>query len=274
MTGGTTSPELPDWIPTPARSVYLSLTSNGRYNEYPSLQIHLDTFFKSPILSDFWRHLSSVSMSQSQLDVIVNYVISNLDLAPSAGHATRDRPDKKTAIRDAQKRADKLRLSAAAAARNLARQLESIKEMSYAGPLRAFSPVQLLRLGLEKTEQSDLSNRFDEFLERTPSRAVFWEFMSGAPANYGFSSTPELLKTLADELDSFPNVTAVFENDPQLSSTKSSYRDFVRGLHCALMDFENRFGIQIKLRQKDWSSLVKVFFNLDINHRHLSGILN
>lgn len=274
MTGGTTSPELPDWIPTPARSVYLSLTSNGRYNEYPSLQIHLETFFKSPILSDFWRHLSSVFMSQSQWYVIVNYVISNLYMVSSKGRATRDRPDNKTAIRDDQKRADKLRASAANAARDLARQLESIKAMSYAGPRRAWSPVQLLRLGLEKTEQTDLGDRFDEFLERTPSRAGFWEFISGAPKNYGFSSTPELLKTLADELDSFPNITAVFENDPQLNSTQSSYRDFVRGLHCALMDYKKVFGIEIKLRQSDWSSLVKAFFNLDIDHRHLRGILN
>lgn len=260
---------LPEWIPCNAQLAYASQNHGGRTQFQKDSLLKL---FTSPLLEDFWNHLSGIQMDKMSWSLFLNHIISPLAFLNPGGTATRDKPDRKIKVRDNQKKADRVRKDAASTARKLANQMREILELSFDAPINAWSVTRLVRMVLYKREQQELLQRFDEFLDTRPWNGVVYDRNVFLPDLHpDFPSTPVLLDALADALDLFPHHETLFNGYPELASAKSSPLDFVRGLEFWLRRYRDQ-GIEINLRPKDWVKLIKVFFDRDIDHRHLKAI--
>ncbi|UCV09146.1 hypothetical protein [Dechloromonas denitrificans] len=253
-----TSEYLPKWIPWQGHFVLETITSNGGFST-PRLAEATQILFSAGSLEPIWRVLSQLSLGLDGWGYLIRSIINSLDCAPERGkRATRDAPDEKIRVLEQQKHADKLLKKTASTARELAKLLYELEENGGQVPGETYSGLALIQSAIESNGMSRACCKkpFETFKRQLSSYAR------------GYFPPPILiLETLAESAEQQPECSNFYADDPWLSSSQSSWKDYVRVLSDCFHECKRMYGTAPNFSDANWTALVQVLIDKSITRQ-------
>ncbi len=161
---------------------------------------------------------------------------------------TRERPTMKAERLDRQRKADKLRKSAADHAKQLSTILQQLEE------LQSDNPETILLMGLISPLIGDLKH---------------WDLS----ADVNYIPTSRAIDSLKESFREFPDTDELFSDLPGMCSNKSSWRDWFRQVNHHLMHLLTMYPGELNIREVDWVNLVHVLIDETISRSSVSAEL-
>jgi len=220
--------------------VFSGMDCAGNLNE------HERAFFIDERLSDFWgsvaQYLDQVGYERADnaASQLVGSFLGGLDLYGHSG--TKDRPSRKTKVRERQQKADALIAKAAQLSEQLTEVLEQIEKTTH------IIPDEMYFMALFRKVAVDVDGSF----ERTPSH---WEDIRAW----------QVTGRLGESLRSYPKTDEQFAGVPGMASRESSWRDWMRSAHDALQHCLRMCPGSLVVKEKHWVVLAKVLIDEGIS---------
>ncbi len=253
---------LPAWVPVLARRVY----AEGAPYQDDILEHGMIRLYHAANLEAVWgRFQEAIVQTYARYSNPWPYLVGGLVLAAGRvppGRATRDRPDQKTRILDRQAAANDLVRRVARQAGELAASLRALEALGgVVVPVEMASTLDLIGPCLA---DSGGASRRDE-----------WEAFEDSLSNHqvmDFPAPAALLEALADAAAWQPK--DVFEGNPWLRSSSSSWCDFIRMVKESVFpDLLRNHGCLIELREMDWVNLAQALVDEEVEIERVKGCL-
>lgn len=219
-------------LPLLVRWNFEQMLADGSLNEREQ------AFFTNKRLTKFWgkveKYLASLPADnrQNAASWLVGAFLTPLAFG-YGDTGTRDRPTRKTRIRDAQHRADPLISRIAQLAGELADSLENLEDITRIRPCE----VRLLSLVHQLIHDDAVQNL-----------SGYW---SGV-------RTYEALRILQTKFSEYPETNDLFKDVPGMASQKASWRDWMREAESNLADMLRVLPGDLVLEESDWLNIVNV----------------
>lgn len=241
---------LPDWIPWAAATVHWQIVNAGGFQNERKAKAFSDLYL-SQTLSKMWESLQGLGLNLEGWDFLIRAIINNLDCAPPPGksRATRKDPDEKIKVLERQKEVDRLLKAASDLANDLSDVLAELEANGGELPAKVYSGLSLIEGAMEYDRMASAVclKPFNEF--------------KGQLSSYQKSYFPKpvtIIDALALAVGEHPATDEIFADDPWLSSSHSSWKDYVRALS---EDFEHCYamhGDAPVFTDSVWADLLRV----------------
>lgn len=249
----------PDWIPWQGWDVCQTVQEQGGFSNERYKQVSEKLFF-SKRLEIVWKELAKSSPSLEGWRYIVRSMINSIDCAPLKGkRSTRDRPDEKIEILDQQKRVDKLLGKAVDQAYKLLETLEQLEKNGGKLPAEVYSGLALVETAINQPNtmaKASCGKPFDVFKRELSSYA-----------RSHFPKSNEIIYALAGAMESYPDTKQCFYDDKWLSSSQSTWKDYVRVVLECFKECEIIHGTKPQLSDAAWTNLLQEFVDKAITRQ-------
>lgn len=248
---------LPDWIGWAGQIVYETIISNPYKDQ--RLLAAFETLYSSPKLAPIWRKLNGVRGGVESTQHLVGVLIHSVECAPPKGQrATIDRQDEKKLIKEKQKRVDKFLVRIQTAANELSAALTELNENGGHMPADMYSGLALIESAMEYSPMGKACclNQFLEFEKHLSSYD-----------KARFPSPVMFVDTLALAVKNHPSHREIYSDNPWLSSSHSTWKDYWRVVNASLEDCQHMYGSAPHFSANEWVLLVHAFINEDIPER-------
>ncbi len=263
MTNNEEQPSrLPDWVPWGGRYVYETITTNGGYEDQ-RLASAMRTIFFDTDLGPVWKSLGALSLSQDGWSFLIGGIITAIECAPKKGkRATRDTDgDEKISIRKRQEAANKLLAKIASTSEALSKLLNELERNGGKTPTETESGLALIEAAIREdgVSKACCSKEFEDFKRKLSSYAKI-----------RFPSPAAMFHELANAANRHPNTAILFSEDPWLSSSHSSWKDYVRVLNCQFAECKQMYGAAPDFSDAHWTLLIAALIDNSISRQTVS----
>ncbi len=225
------------FLPTLIELNYWRMLNGGMLDEKRK------AFFVDSRLEKFWKsvdkYLGSIKcpeLAPGAAQYLINCFLTPLWVYGETG--TRERPTVKAERLDRQRKADKLRKSAADHARQLSAILQQLEE------LESDNPETMLFMGVVEPLIGGIRNYWGEL-----------------PVDVELMRTHRAIDFLEESFRDYPDTDELFSDLPGMCSNKASWRDWFRQVNYHLLNLLRNCPGELNIRETDWVKLVNVLVN-------------